>query len=221
MSASAFGSHAPVKSTMFHRNCAIPGSDSDNLTPIRNVAPTVTQFRFRECQTASLSDSALRSQLGAPFWEESSIAYCLFSGRQLQQFHLMIEVLLHRFLRAGRREVSGLSTALHSRSALATNILIPPSRLRAERMSSRVLLEVETNRDRPKSAPYPRLKNSKKTSKCQVFSFTVLENFSKKNFRKNFILKKMDQVARRGPLARAPGALKGGHFRNCQHFCRS
>ena len=30
----------------------------------------------------------------------------------------------------------------------------------------------------------------------------------------------MDQVARRGPMARAPGALKGGHFRNCQHFCR-
>ena len=31
----------------------------------------------------------------------------------------------------------------------------------------------------------------------------------------------MDRVARRGPLARAPGALKVGHFRNCQHFCRS
>ena len=31
----------------------------------------------------------------------------------------------------------------------------------------------------------------------------------------------MDRVARRGPLARAPGALKGGHFRNRQHFCRS
>ena len=31
----------------------------------------------------------------------------------------------------------------------------------------------------------------------------------------------MDRVARRGPLVRAPGALKGGHFRNCQHFCRS
>ena len=29
----------------------------------------------------------------------------------------------------------------------------------------------------------------------------------------------MDRVARRGPLARAPGALKGGHFWNCQHFC--
>ena len=42
-------------------------------------------------------------------------------------------------------------------------------------------------------------KNSKRTSKCQ---FTVLEN------RKT---KKMDRVARRGPLARAPGALKGGH----------
>ena len=26
----------------------------------------------------------------------------------------------------------------------------------------------------------------------------------------------MDRVARRGPLARAPGALKGGHFRNCR-----
>ena len=40
-----------------------------------------------------------------------------------------------------------------------------------------------TSRDRPKSAPYPRLKNSKKTSKFQVFSFTVLEKrkFSEKN----------------------------------------
>ena len=66
-----------------------------------------------------------------------------------------------------------------------------------------------TSRDRPKSTPYPRLKNSKRTSKCQ---FTVLEN------RKS---KKMDRVARRGPLAQAPGALKGGHFRKCQHFCRS
>ena len=28
----------------------------------------------------------------------------------------------------------------------------------------------------------------------------------------------MDRVARRGPLPRAPGALKRGHFRNCQHF---
>ena len=28
----------------------------------------------------------------------------------------------------------------------------------------------------------------------------------------------MDRVARRGSLARAPGALKGGHLRNCQHF---
>ena len=61
------------------------------------------------------------------------------------------------------------------------------------------LLDVyTTSRDRPKSAPYPRLKNSKRTSKSQ---FTVLEN------RKS---KKMDPVARRGPLARAPGALKGG-----------
>ena len=42
------------------------------------------------------------------------------------------------------------------------------------------------------------------------YSFTVLENrnFLKKIFRKNYILKKMDRVARRGSLARAPGALK-------------
>ena len=33
--------------------------------------------------------------------------------------------------------------------------------------------------------------------------------------------KKMNRVARRGPLARAPGALKGGDFQICQHFCRS
>ena len=46
-----------------------------------------------------------------------------------------------------------------------------------------------TSRDRPKSAPYPRLKNSKKTPKCQVFSFTVLEN-------RKFFEKKMDRLAR-------------------------
>ena len=42
--------------------------------------------------------------------------------------------------------------------------------------------------------------NSKRTSKSQ---FTVLGNRKK------------------WTLTRAPGALKGGHFRNCQHFCRS
>ena len=72
---------------------------------------------------------------------------------------------------------------------------------------------MQTSRDRPKSAPYPRLKNSKKTSKCQVFCITVLEN--RKFFEKKFSKKlhtqkneKMDRVARRGSLARAPGALK-------------
>ena len=43
----------------------------------------------------------------------------------------------------------------------------------------------------------------------------------KKNFKKKLHTQKMERVARRGPLARAPGALKGGLFRNCQHFCRS
>ena len=67
---------------------------------------------------------------------------------------------------------------------------------------------VKTSRDRPKSAPYPRLKNSKKTSKCQVFFYSSRKS---KTFR-NFFLeklhtKKMDRVARRGSLARALGAL--------------
>ena len=66
----------------------------------------------------------------------------------------------------------------------------------------RTPLKIVTSRDRAKLAPYLRLQNSKRTSKCQ---FTVLEN------RKS---KKMDRVARRSPLVRAPGALKGGHFRN-------
>ena len=78
---------------------------------------------------------------------------------------------------------------------------------------------ISTSRDRPKSAPYPRLKNTKKTSKCQVFSITVLENrkFFEKNFRNKHILtkmKKMDRVARRGPLAQAPGALKSHNAEN-------
>ena len=47
--------------------------------------------------------------------------------------------------------------------------------------------KVKTSRDRPKSAPYPTLKNSKKTSKCQVFSFTVLEN--RKFYEKTFLEK--------------------------------
>ena len=40
----------------------------------------------------------------------------------------------------------------------------------------------KTSRERPKSAPYLRLKNSKRTSKCQVLSSTV----PKKNFQKFF-----------------------------------
>ena len=66
-----------------------------------------------------------------------------------------------------------------------------------------------TSRDRPMSVPYARHKDSKRNSKYQ---FTILEN------RKT---KKMDRMARRGPLARPPGALKVGNVQNCQHFCRS
>ena len=44
---------------------------------------------------------------------------------------------------------------------------------------------VLTSRDRPKSAPYPRLKNSKKTSKCQVLFYSTRKSkFFEKNFSK-------------------------------------
>ena len=33
--------------------------------------------------------------------------------------------------------------------------------------------KLKTSRERPKSAPYLRLKNNERTSKCQVFSSTV------------------------------------------------
>ena len=43
-----------------------------------------------------------------------------------------------------------------------------------------------TSRDRPKSAPYPRFKNSKRTSKCQVFFYSTRKSkfFEKKFFEK-------------------------------------
>ena len=71
-------------------------------------------------------------------------------------------------------------------------------------------MEILTSRDRPKSAPYPRLKNSKTTSKCQVLFYSTRKSkfFEKKFFEKITYSKKMDRVARRGSLARAPGALK-------------
>ena len=57
--------------------------------------------------------------------------------------------------------------------------------------------------------------------KYSLLQYSKIDHFTKKKIRKNYVLKRMDRLARRGPLARAPGALKGGHFRNCQHFCRS
>ena len=56
----------------------------------------------------------------------------------------------------------------------------------------------KTSRDRPKSAPCPRLKNSKKTSKCQVFFYSTRKS---KNFRKNYILKKNGPSGAPGPAS--------------------
>ena len=65
---------------------------------------------------------------------------------------------------------------------------------RNRRCLSRLYLKL-TSRDRPKSAPYPRLKNSKKTSKCQVFVYSS-RKFFEIFFLKKLHTKKMDRVAR-------------------------
>ena len=48
--------------------------------------------------------------------------------------------------------------------------------------------------------------------KYSLLQYSKIENFSRKKFSnfffRNYILKKMDRVAHRAPLARAPGALK-------------
>ena len=67
-----------------------------------------------------------------------------------------------------------------------------------------------TNRDRPKSAPYPRLKNSKRTSKCQ---FTVLENQKSKKYEPS--------CAKTGTLPKLStflSQLKGGPFGEKTNF---
>ena len=50
-----------------------------------------------------------------------------------------------------------------------------------EKPSRRSMFQVQTSRDRHKSAPYLRLKNSKRTSKCQsVFFYSTRKFFSEK-----------------------------------------
>ena len=59
---------------------------------------------------------------------------------------------------------------------------------------------------------YPRLKNSKKTSKCQVFSFTVLENqkFFEKIFSKKLHTQKNGPSGAPGPASASPWRAKRG-----------
>ena len=61
----------------------------------------------------------------------------------------------------------------------------------------------KTSRERPKSAPYLRLKNSKRTSKCQVLSSTVPKKISKKflNFFEVSVKSHCTEKCTRGPLA--------------------
>ena len=77
-----------------------------------------------------------------------------------------------------------------------------------------------TSRDRPKSAPYPRLKNSKKTSKCQVFPFTVLKNrkfYEKKNSKKLHTQKNGPSGAP-GPASASPWRAEMGTLPNLSTF---
>ena len=63
-----------------------------------------------------------------------------------------------------------------------------------------------TSRERHQSAPYPRLKNSQKTFKCQVFFYSTRRSKIFRNFfLKKLHTKKMDRVARHNAEK-----LKGG-----------
>ena len=68
-------------------------------------------------------------------------------------------------------------------------------------------LELITSRDQPKSAPYPRLKNSKRTSKSQ---FTVLENRKSK--------KTGPSGAPPGPASASPWRAKRGKLPKLSTF---
>ena len=69
-------------------------------------------------------------------------------------------------------------------------------------------LRQKKSQDRPKSAPYPRLKNSKKTSKCQVFFYITRKS---KILRKTFFRKKL-HTQKNWPSG-APGPAIGSPWR--------
>ena len=85
-------------------------------------------------------------------------------------------------------------------------------------LGNKLLYKMKTSRDRPKSAPYPRLKNSKKTSKCQVFSFTVLENrkICEKNFSKKLHTEKNEPSGAPGPASASPWRAKVSQCRKTE-----
>ena len=78
-----------------------------------------------------------------------------------------------------------------------------------------------TSRDRPKSAPYPRLKNRKRTSKCH---FTVLENRKSKKYKPSGApgpASASPWRAKRGTLPKLStflSQLKGGPFGEKTNF---
>ena len=57
--------------------------------------------------------------------------------------------------------------------------------------------------------------------KSSLLQYSKIKNFPKKNFSRKTHIQKNGSSGAQGPLAQTPGALKGGHFRNIQHFCRS
>ena len=80
-----------------------------------------------------------------------------------------------------------------------------------------------TDFSRRKFAKYSRGQAGTVPSRRHIQGSKIAKGFPSVNLHYSKIekAKNMNRVARRGPLARAPGALKGGHFRSCQHFCRS
>ena len=83
-------------------------------------------------------------------------------------------------------ETNIVSIVLERRAKWAYSNLVYSNTYKHVQKVNEICIEISTSRDRPKSAPYPRLKNSKRTSKCK---FTVLENRKTKNNRPSGALK--------------------------------
>ena len=85
------------------------------------------------------------------------------------------------------------------------------------KVSLALLYQETTSRDRPESAPYPKLKNSKKTSKCQVIFYSTRKlKFFGKNFSKKLHTQKNVPSGTPGLASASPWRAKVSQCRKTE-----